>query len=534
MLFRLPILALALTCALAAADAHAAPTPGFVVHFDCLQNEAEARAIVKVAAVQGAGVISVVPPAHVWENPTALRMLDAIVGDAGRLHLQIIFARIDAAYPPDAKGQRENYLYGRILSEPGRLPDGRATVEYFLTTAGRRGYTEWMEEETRYYAVRYGRLPNLIGFTIGPFVEPFASERGGFLEYDNRTDRYELTQYTPEARRLWHRWLVAHLQDIGAVNREYGTSFLAIDLVPLPSNEEDARFGRPQAAYTDFVRTLDEWFFDAYRRCRGIWHTASGRDDVPFILQFSGFEAEKLAKGRPGVAAFDLPSWIANADAVGLSLYSNGGYPDRGHAAIVATVRLLALARDLGKEIFVLEAGYENPAVLVDANEFAFLADAPAALAPRTWIYEFLKDKFDESYASNPGKLVGADGRLRKDAAAAVRQAFARLRDPGPERPQLRVAVDLPSLRTDRGVALAANALYALASVAAIRWTAPASTAAVDPDVPFVRLAHVAGEPADPLTALLLAAPEPGSEEREEWVRAVVARLPAGRSGGRK
>jgi hypothetical protein len=182
----------------------------------------------------------------------------------------------------------------------------------------------------------------------------------------------------------------------------------------------------------------------------------------------------------------------------------------------------------------VLEAGYENPAVLVDANEFAFLADAPAALAPRTWIYEFLKDKFDESYASNPGKLVGADGRLRKDAAAGVRQAFARLRDAGPERPHLRVAVDLPSLRTDRGVALAANALYALASVAAIRWTAPVSTAAVDPDVPFVRLAQVAGGPADPLTALLLAAPEPGSEEREEWLRTVVARLAAGRSGGRK
>src|SRR5258708_35043566 len=278
MLFRLRILARARTGALAAADAHAAPTPGFVVHFDCLQDEGEARAIAKGAAVPGAGVMSVVPPAPVWENPTALRMLDAIVGDAGRLHLQIIFARIDAAYPPDAKGQRENYLYGRILSEPGRLPDGRATVEYFLTTAGRRGYTEWMEEETRYYAVRYGRLPNLIGFTLGPFVEPFASERGGFLEYDNRTDRYELTQYTPEARPLWHRWVIPHPGDIGAVNREYGTSIPAIDLVPLPSNEEDARFGRPQAAYTDFVRTLHHSFFAPYRPSPGLCHTPIVRD----------------------------------------------------------------------------------------------------------------------------------------------------------------------------------------------------------------------------------------------------------------
>jgi hypothetical protein len=528
---RLLILTLALACVVTAADARAAATPGFVVHFDCLRNEADARALVQVAAAQGAGVISVVPPAHVWENPTALRMLTAVVGDAGRLHLQIIFARIDAAYPPDSSGRRENYLYGRILSEPGRLPDGRATVEYFLTTAGRRGYTEWMEEETRYYAAHYGRLSNLIGFTVGPFVEPFASERGGFLQYDDRTDRYELTQYTPEARRLWHRWLVAHFRNIGAVNHEYGASFSALDRVPLPASEEDARFGRPQAAYADFVRALDSWFFDAYRRCRSIWHQASGRDDVPFILQFSGFDAEKLAKGRPGLAAFDLPSWIANADAVGLSLYSNGGYPDLGHASIVATVRVLALARELGKDVFVLEVGYENPAALVDAEEFAFLAEAPAALAPRTWIYEFLKEKFNESYASNPGKVVGADGALREDAAAAVRQAFARLRDAPPEEPRLRVTVDAPSLRTDRDVALAANALYALASLVAIRWTAPGTAATAGQGVPLVRLAHVGG-PADPLTALLLAVPEPGTDEREAWMRAVAARLATGRGGG--
>src|SRR5207245_1060274 len=126
--------------------------PRFVVHFDFIRSVREARALVRVAAEQGAGVISIVPPAHVWENRTALAMLDAIVAEAGRLRLQIVFARIDAAYPPDAHGERENYLYGRILTEAGRLPDGEPTVAYFLTTAGRKGYVEWMLEETRYYA----------------------------------------------------------------------------------------------------------------------------------------------------------------------------------------------------------------------------------------------------------------------------------------------------------------------------------------------------------------------------------------------
>lgn len=532
MRLRLRILLLAFACAVAS-DAQAAPRPGFVVHFDCLRDEAEARALVQVAAAQGAGVISIVPPAHVWENPTALRMLNAIVADAGRLRLQIIFARIDAAYPPTVNGQRENYLYGKILSEPGRLPDGRATVEYFLTTAGRAGYTEWMEEETRYYAAHYGRLPNLIGFTVGPFVEPFASERGGFLQYDDRTDRYELTQYTPEARRLWARWLRAHFRTVEALNHAYGSAFPAIDRVPLPTNERDVRFSRPQAAYTDFVSALNSWFFRAYRRCRAIWHQASGRDSVPFILQFSGFEAEKLAMGRPGLAAFDLPAWIAGADAVGLSLYSNGGYPDRGHASIVATIRVLALARELGKDVFVLEAGYENPVALADPGELAFLAEAAAALAPRTWIYEFLKEKFNESSVGNPGKLVGADGALREGAAQAVRHAFARLRDAPPEEPRLRVEVDAAAIRTDRQVGLAANAMYGLAEVVAVRWTAPGVRPGDSRAAPLVHLGQER-RPVDPLAALLLAVPEPGTDKRDEWVRAVAARLAAGRGGGRE
>src|SRR4029077_8615270 len=96
---------------------------------------------------------------------------------------------------------------GNILSEPGRMPDGSPTAHYFRTTAGIDIYAQWMEDETRFYARRYGRLPNLIGINLGPFSEPFASERGGFLEYSNQTNLYEITQYTIPGLTLWHRWL---------------------------------------------------------------------------------------------------------------------------------------------------------------------------------------------------------------------------------------------------------------------------------------------------------------------------------------
>jgi hypothetical protein len=517
------VLALGLGAVVAAADPPP-PLPGFVIHFDFIGSVREARALVRVASEQGAGVISIVPPAHVWENRTAVAMLDAIVADAARRGLRVMFSRIDAAYPPDARGRRDNFLYGHILSDPGRLPDGRPTADFFLATAGRAGYTEWMIEETRYYASRYGRLPNLIGFTLGPFVEPFASERGGFLQYDGRTDRYELTQYTPEAAGLWHRWLAGRWGSVDGVNRAYDTSFRSIDGVPLPASDLDPRFGLPLAAYTDFARSLDEWFEDAYRRCRAVWHEVSGRPDVPFILQFSGFEAEKIAKGRPGLAAFDLPAWIAGADAVALSLYANGGYPDRGHASIAATVRLLALARELGKDVFVMEAGYENPGAIADPRELGFLAEAAASLAPRTWIYEFLKDKFDEQYAVNPGKLVRADGRLRVAAAAAVRDAFARAQAAGrdAESPAFRLVVRLDDVRVNRRIAVAANATFALAAAVPVRWSPDRFRESTTSDVPVVRLGGHDGA-RDPLTSLLLSAPEPGTDEREQWIRAVAA-----------
>jgi hypothetical protein len=93
--------------ALIASPTAAAPLPtaaltGFVVHFDSITSVEEATALVQLAAAHGAGVINIVPPAHIRESALAQR---------------------------------------------------------------------------------------------------------GFLEYADNTGTYELTQYTPEALRLWHEWL---------------------------------------------------------------------------------------------------------------------------------------------------------------------------------------------------------------------------------------------------------------------------------------------------------------------------------------
>jgi hypothetical protein len=136
------------------------------------------------------------------------------------------------------------------------------------------------------------------------------------------------------------------------VNRAYRTSFASLDDVPMPTSDTDRRFSATggHRAYFDFVRVFDGWLVERYSRSRRIWHEVSGRKDVPFILQFSGFAAEKLASARPGAAA---------------------------------------------------------------------------ALAPRAWIYEFLKDKYAEKCPDNPGKIVTANRRVRAEAAGQLGSAFA-------------------------------------------------------------------------------------------------------------
>jgi hypothetical protein len=521
----------AIALALMLAATYGAPQsrtlPGYVVHFDFISNVKEGRDLVRIAARCSAKVINVVPPAHLWDSPLALKMLDGILDEIARRKLRFVFTRIDASLPPDDKGVRFNYLYGRILTEAGRMPDGKPTPSYFLTTAGRDGYDEWMEEETRYYARHYAQHPGLLGINLGPFSEPFSSQRGGFLEYLDDTQRYEITQYTPYAATLWHRWLAGHFRSIEDLNREYGTLFKATEEIPLPLGEEDPKFGAPQLAYFDFVRTLSDWFVGRYEACRRIWHDEGGNTRVPFILQISGFLAEKLALGRPSFAAFDMPDWIARADALGMSIYTNNGYADHGHASVQATVNLIAQARDLGKDVFVLEGGCEAPNVVLNLGELAFFGAAGRKLNPRTYIYEFLKDKFAEEYSSNPGKPVASDGRIRYPAFKALRRLFSEIasRDMVTEKPELYAVLEPLQARGNLQAGAINSALYDLASDVSIRFVTPAFVPKTRPDTPILRLDASVSPPNDDLTRLMRHIPNVDSADRPAWRRAVLKAL---------
>lgn len=496
-----------------------ATKPGFVVHFDFIKNASEGCALVDIAERAGAKVINLVPPAHVWEDPASLAALDAIIKEINRRGLSLIFTRIDATKLPDRSGNRPYYLYNRILNEPGRLPNGKATAEYFLATVGKDGYAEWMEEETRYYAEHYGGLPNLIGINLGPFSEPFSAERCGFLEYMEESRTYEITQYTRFAEKWWHGWLAAHYEDVSALNREYGAAWGSFDAVPLPLSEKDRRFERADLAYFDFARSLNDWYVERYSRCRSIWHEVSHRADVPFILQFSGHLAEKFVMGRPGHAAFDVPGWIAMADAVGVSLYTNSGYPDMGHRSILATVNLLAVAGDMGKSVFVLEGGNEAPNVTLDPVELAFFGSVAGKLAPQTYIYEFLKDKFNEKYARNPGKVVTADGRIRPRAFNALRNLFTDIESHSvtPETPMLYVCFDSLSSRGNAQAGIRYAALFDLAAFIPIRWIPKGHESLKRLGIPVLNPDGTVSPVNDALSRLMSSVPGIDSEERAGW-----------------
>jgi len=500
------------------------PKPGFVVHFDFIKNASEGCALVDIAGRAGAKVINLVPPAHVWEDSASLSALDAIIKEINRRGLSLIFTRIDAAKLPDRSGNRPYYLYNRILNEPGRLPNGKATVEFFLATVGKDGYAEWMEEETRYYANRYGGLPNLIGINLGPFSEPFSAERCGFLEYMEESRAYEITQYTRFAEKWWHDWLAAHYDDVSAMNREYGAEWGSFDAVPLPLSEKDRRFKRADLAYFDFARSLNDWFVERYIRCREIWHEVSRRADVPFILQLNGHFAEKIAMGRPGHAAFDVPGWIAMADALGVSLYTNNGYTDMGHRSIHATVNLLAVAGDMGKSVYVLEGGNEAPNVTLDPEELAFFGSAARKLAPQTYIYEFLKDKFNEKYAQNPGKVVSADGRIRPRAFNALRNLFMDIesRSVVPEIPALYACFDSLSSRGNVQAGIRYAALFDLAASIPIRWIPKGHESIIRPGIPVLNSDGTVSPVNDSLFRLMSRIPGIDSGERAEWHREVL------------
>ncbi|MGE5235601.1 MAG: hypothetical protein ACM3O7_04525 [Acidobacteriota bacterium] len=422
---------------------------GYTIHWDCFDSQAEAERLVRFALANGAGVLNVVPPPRIWEQPESLATLRRIFRTARRRGVTVMLNRIDgSSFAPPGR-PRDNLLFGRILTELGRLPDGSPTPDFFLATVGNPAYQAWLEEETRYYAEHFSGEPALGGFSIGPFNEPFVSQRGSLLCWSPSTGSYEIGQYTPYLRDLWGEALRRRFDaGLAALNARFGTSFASFEEVPLPVNEHDPRFPRAAAAYWQLVSTVNQWVVDRYEACRSIWH-AHARRRVPFVLQFSGYVPEKFEKGRLAFAALDIFDWMARADALGVSLYTNCEYPDWGHASDAAMVNFLRLGKLLGKPVFVLEEGNECNGAILDHGELGFLRDQARLLAPATVIYEFLRSTYYESSPQRSGRLLSPSWTENAPAVTAVSAALREAATPGVPPRVVYVADDAPALATD-------------------------------------------------------------------------------------
>jgi hypothetical protein len=456
--------------AAAAAPAATAPPPlprpalvGYTVHWDCFDNRAEAERLVRFAIGHGARVLNVVPPPYIWTQPESLATLRAIFAVAHKHGVVVMLNRIDGSSFAPAGRPRVSLLFSKILTSTGRLPDGTPTPDVFLATVGNPAYETWLEEETRFYAENFSGEPALAGFSIGPFNEPFVSQRGSLLCWSPATDSYELGQYTPFLAALWRRELARRFnRDLSTFNGRFGTSFSSFDEVPLPASERDPRFPHGAAAYWELVSVVNSWVVDRYESCRAIWH-ARARRDVPFVLQFSGYVPEKFEKGRPAFAALDIFDWMARADALGLSLYTNCEYPDWGHASDAAMVNFLRLGRLLGKRVFILEGGNECDGAVLNGTELGFFRDQARHLAPAAVIYEFLRETYYESAPHRGGKLLSQTWKENSDALALVTAALAEAASPAPPRPVVYVADDPAALADDPAALEVRKALIAAA-----------------------------------------------------------------------
>lgn len=389
---------------LLAARAPAEPSPGYTIHFNFIKSEQAARETVDMAASASAGVVSLVPPAHIWNDPSSLRALDAAIAETKKMGLRIIFSRLDAE-----QTNGEAWLYAHPLKESARLPDGTNTSDWFCATVGNHAFERWQHDETLFYAKRYGQLPNLSAMAVGGMVEPFVSQRGSLLEWSKATHSYEIAQYTPQGLKEWHRWLKNRFKTVGGVNQAYRTRFNEICQVPMPSNGKDRRFGASREAYFDLVQCLNDWFKKQYRDNQRIWRHYSS---APFMLQLSGFAAEKIAMGRPEFAALDLPSWVDMADSVGMSLYTNSDYDDWGHSSDMSMLQMIASASEAGKPTVIMESGCEAPHVTLNSHELHFALRMGLLVNPDYYVYEYFR--YSRDGRVDPGMMVDPNGEIHQ------------------------------------------------------------------------------------------------------------------------
>ncbi len=439
-----------------------AVAPGYVLHFNFLLTPQAAREGVAQAAAAGARIISLVPPAHIWEDEAGLQNLSAALDEAKLRGMRVLITRLDA--------QQTNgsvWVYAHALIDSACMPDGRAIPgDWFFATVGNQPFADWQREETRYYAQLVGQSSVLDAVAFGGMVEPFVSQRGSLLAWSEEAQTYEIAQYTPEGLLEWHHWLEEHFTSLAAINTEYHAAFTTLSDIPMPRNPTDARFGKAREAYFDFATSLNDWFLTQYRECRRAWQTGSRK---PFLLQLSGFETEKIALGRPEFAAFDLPAWLDEADGIGLSLYTQADYTDWGHASDVATLQLLQGARETGKPAYILESGCEAPRVTVEPHELSFALRYGLALHPDAYVYEYFRYKRDNRV--DPGMMVTPDGARNEPGYSRVSRLLASVTQFAPAAaPACFTYLSVP--RTARSNALAGElnaAVYALAGIVPCR-----------------------------------------------------------------
>jgi hypothetical protein len=458
---------------------------GFTVHWDFISSADEAERLVSFAIANGAEILNVVPPPHIWEDPASLAILKRIFAQAAARGVGIVLNRIDGSSLPNVGGERRSWLYSNVLTEPGRLPSGRPTPDFFLSTVGKPQYERWLREETAFYADAFSSEPALLAFGVGLFNEPFVSQRGSLLCFDASTDSYEIAQYTPYVAGLWRRSLAHKFGGIAGVNSRYRTRFKALDVVPMPLNEEDPAFGDAAAAYFDFVSTINAWVVRQIDECRALWRERAQRP-VPFMLQFSGYVPEKFEKGRAAFAALDIFDWMTRADALGLSAYTNCEYPDLGHASVVAMVDFLRLGPLLGVPVWVLEGGSECNGAVLNRDELRFFAMVAAPLRPASVIYEFLKMSYAERFSTSAGKMMSVAGVPRPSAVAAVREALQEAKTAAPVGSTTYILDDLTALPEDAELLAARKRLARLAVTRPLTFVPPRALSALPPGTTLV------------------------------------------------
>ena len=401
---------------------------GFSIHFDFITSYEDAEKLLEFAYQNGAKILNVIPPPHVWQNPLDLKILKRVFQFANTHGIKIVLTRIDASRVNGPANLRDNDMYSFILNQTGVLPSGKKTPRFFCNPVGNPAFIKWQKEETLYYAKHFSHEPCLIGFSIGMFNEPFVSQRGSLLCFDEQTNSYEIAQYTPYGLNWWHKFLEKEFcNQIKPVNLKYGTSFSTIDEIPMPKNESDERFGKPFNAYWDLVRSLNYWVVSQYETCRAIWHKHR-KKNIPFILQFSGYEPEKLEKGRVAFAALDLFDWMKRADALGMSMYANAEYGDHGHDSDRSLIRFLHLGNMMRKPVYILECGYEDNGAVIDESEFDFFVSLTRELQPQCINYEFLKMSYDEAFNNHSGKLIDNEWKVNETGLQVVKSFFERSR----------------------------------------------------------------------------------------------------------